>query len=96
MDKISRVQCYNQGNSIFNSSHGSVTPKLNLFFIHFQVRNEKARRYLSSMRKKDPVPFSKKFPSADPLGLKLLEKLLAFDPKDRPTIEEVVLCCCLK
>jgi len=48
------------------------------------------------MRKKDPVPFSQKFPGADPLGLKLLEKLLAFDPKDRPTTEEVVLCCCLK
>ena len=48
------------------------------------------------MRKKDHVPFSQKFPSADPLGLKLLEKLLAFDPKDHPTTEEVVLCCCLK
>uniref|UniRef100_A0A453A100 mitogen-activated protein kinase n=1 Tax=Aegilops tauschii subsp. strangulata TaxID=200361 RepID=A0A453A100_AEGTS len=58
-----------------------------------RVRNEKARRYLSSMRKKDPVPFSQKFPNADPLGVKLLEKLLAFDPKDRPTAEEVVLWC---
>jgi mitogen-activated protein kinase 1/3 len=47
------------------------------------------------MRKKDPVPFSQKFPSADPLALKLLEKLLVFDPKDRLTGEEVVLCCCL-
>ncbi|CAD6332733.1 unnamed protein product [Miscanthus lutarioriparius] len=55
-----------------------------------KVRNEKARRYLSSMRKKDPVPFSQKFPSADPLALKLLEKLLAFDPKDRPTAEEAL------
>lgn len=55
----------------------------------FQVRNEKARRYLSSMRKKQPVPFAQKFPSADPLALKLLERLLAFDPKDRPTAEEV-------
>ncbi|CAA6671342.1 unnamed protein product [Spirodela intermedia] len=50
-----------------------------------QVRNEKARRYLSSMRKKQPVPFAQKFPNADPLALKLLERLLAFDPKDRPT-----------
>ncbi|KAM3300496.1 hypothetical protein ACQJBY_041487 [Aegilops geniculata] len=55
-----------------------------------RVRNEKARRYLSSMRKKDPVPFSQKFPNADPLGVKLLEKLLAFDPKDRPTAEEAL------
>lgn len=54
-----------------------------------QIRNEKARRYLSSMRKKQPVPFSRKFPHADPLAVRLLERLLAFDPKDRPTAEEV-------
>ncbi|PIN05460.1 Mitogen-activated protein kinase [Handroanthus impetiginosus] len=55
-----------------------------------RVRNEKARRYLTSMRKKQPVPFSQKFPNADPLALRLLEKLLAFDPKDRPTAEEAL------
>ncbi|RWR86355.1 mitogen-activated protein kinase 8-like protein [Cinnamomum micranthum f. kanehirae] len=55
-----------------------------------KVRNEKARRYLSSLRKKQPVPFAKKFPKADPLALKLLERLLAFDPKDRPTAEEAL------
>ncbi|KAJ8550880.1 hypothetical protein K7X08_000250 [Anisodus acutangulus] len=53
-----------------------------------KIRNEKARRYLSSMRKKQPVPFTKKFPNADPLALRLLERLLAFDPKDRPSAEE--------
>ncbi|KAF5195794.1 Mitogen-activated protein kinase [Thalictrum thalictroides] len=52
-----------------------------------RIRNEKARRYLSSMRKKPPVPFSHKFPNADPLALRLLERLLAFDPKDRPSAE---------
>lgn len=41
------------------------------------------------MRKKTPIPFSQKFPNADPLAVKLLERLLAFDPKDRPTAEEV-------
>lgn len=55
-----------------------------------RVRNDKARRYLSSMRKKQPIPFSQKFQNADPLALKLLEKLLAFDPKDRPTAEEAL------
>ena len=47
------------------------------------------------MRKKQPVPFAQKFPNADPLALRLLERLLAFDPKDRPTAEEVcyiILC----
>lgn len=43
------------------------------------------------MRKKLPVPFSQKFPNVDPLALRLLEHLLAFDPKDRPTAEEVRL-----
>ncbi|XP_062206427.1 mitogen-activated protein kinase 8-like isoform X1 [Phragmites australis] len=55
-----------------------------------RIRNEKARRYLSSMRKKQPVPFSERFPKADPAALKLLQRLLAFDPKDRPTAEEAL------
>ncbi|CAN1180363.1 Mitogen-activated protein kinase 9 [Linum perenne] len=55
-----------------------------------RIRNEKARRYLSSMRKKVPVPFTQKFPNADPLALNLLEKLLSFDPKDRPTAAEAL------
>ncbi|KAJ1441417.1 Protein kinase domain [Sesbania bispinosa] len=44
----------------------------------------------TSMRKKQPVPFAQKFPNADPLALRLLERLLAFDPKDRPTAEEAL------
>jgi serine/threonine protein kinase len=55
-----------------------------------RIRNEKARRYLSCMRKKHPVPFTQKFRNADPLALRLLERLLAFDPKDRPTAEEAL------
>ncbi|AEE29679.1 Protein kinase superfamily protein [Arabidopsis thaliana] len=55
-----------------------------------RIRNEKARRYLSSMRKKQPVPFSHKFPKADPLALRLLERLLAFDPKDRASAEDAL------
>ncbi|KAG9132068.1 hypothetical protein Leryth_022514 [Lithospermum erythrorhizon] len=55
-----------------------------------QVRNDKARKYLMSMRKKQPVSFGKKFPNVDPLAVKLLERLLAFDPKDRPSAEEAL------
>ncbi|KAI4369605.1 hypothetical protein MLD38_018030 [Melastoma candidum] len=55
-----------------------------------RIRNEKARRYLSSMRKKRPVPLSHKFPHADPLALRLLERMLAFEPKDRPSAEEAL------
>ncbi|KAK2980451.1 hypothetical protein RJ640_028859 [Escallonia rubra] len=55
-----------------------------------RIRNEKARRYLSSMRKKKPIPFSHRFPNADPLALRLLERMLAFEPKDRPSAEEAL------
>lgn len=58
-------------------------------FEFMQVRNDKARKYLMEMRKKSPVPFEQKFPNADPLALRLLQRLLAFDPKDRPTAQEV-------
>ncbi|XP_059661388.1 mitogen-activated protein kinase 19-like [Cornus florida] len=54
------------------------------------VRNEKARKYLIDMRRKHPVRFTEKFPNSDPLGLRLLQRLLAFDPKDRPTAEEAL------
>ncbi|KAE8727751.1 hypothetical protein F3Y22_tig00005377pilonHSYRG00083 [Hibiscus syriacus] len=54
------------------------------------IRNEKARRYLSSMRKKPPIPFSQKFPNVDLGALRLLERLLSFDLKDHPTAEEAL------
>ncbi|OAY60636.1 mitogen-activated protein kinase 20 [Manihot esculenta] len=55
-----------------------------------RVRNDKARKYLTTMRKKQLVPFAQKFPNGDPLALRLLERLLAFDPKDRPTAKEAL------
>uniref|UniRef100_A0A453S9C8 Protein kinase domain-containing protein n=1 Tax=Aegilops tauschii subsp. strangulata TaxID=200361 RepID=A0A453S9C8_AEGTS len=55
-----------------------------------KVRNDKARKYLTCMRKKQPASFSQKFPKADPLALRLLRRLLAFDPKDRPSAEEAL------
>lgn len=54
------------------------------------VRNEKARRYLTNMRKKQPVSLTEKILNADPAALRLLQRLLAFDPKDRPTAEEAL------
>jgi len=55
-----------------------------------KIRSDKAREYLLSMPRKRPIPFSHKFHNADPLALSLLERLLAFDPKDRPTAEEAL------
>ncbi|KAL6842720.1 hypothetical protein ACP4OV_027564 [Aristida adscensionis] len=54
------------------------------------IRNDKARRYLSNMRKKPPIPFTQKFPGVHPMALHLLEHLLAFDPKDRLTAAEAL------
>ncbi|GJY34709.1 coatomer subunit alpha-1 [Tanacetum coccineum] len=56
-----------------------------------RIRNEKARRYLSNMRKKLEIPFSHKFPNINPLALRLLERLLSFDPKDRPSAEDALV-----
>ncbi|XP_016495388.1 mitogen-activated protein kinase 9-like isoform X1 [Nicotiana tabacum] len=55
-----------------------------------RIKNDKARRYLSSMKNKSPIPLSQKFPDIDPLALRLLERLIAFDPKDRPSAEEAL------
>ncbi|XP_022679445.1 mitogen-activated protein kinase 13 isoform X2 [Setaria italica] len=55
-----------------------------------RIHSDRARQYLIDMRMKHPIPFSHKFHDADPLALRLLERLLAFDPKDRPTAEEAL------
>jgi len=55
-----------------------------------QICSDKARKYLIGMPRKPPIPFSHKFHNADPSALRLLERLLAFDPKYRPTAEEAL------
>ena len=55
-----------------------------------KVRNEKARRFLQQMRIKPATPLSEKFPGVDSKALNLLEKLLAFDPDDRPTAAQAL------
>ncbi|CAI0383347.1 unnamed protein product, partial [Linum tenue] len=56
-----------------------------------RIGNEKARKYLTGMSKKQPIPFTKYFPGKDAGALRLLERMLAFDPKDRPSAEEQAL-----
>ncbi|RZC74837.1 hypothetical protein C5167_050314 [Papaver somniferum] len=72
------------------STESITRPSREMAITAYEIRNEKARRYLSNMRKKTPLPFSQKFPDADPLALQLLERLLAFDPKDRPSAEDAL------
>ncbi|KAH7420336.1 hypothetical protein KP509_13G002500 [Ceratopteris richardii] len=55
-----------------------------------RIRNDKARRYLTNMRRKQPGSFYQKFPNIDPMAVKLLQKLLSFDAKDRPTAEQAL------
>lgn len=55
-----------------------------------RVRNENSRRFLNNMANKVPVSFSDKFPHVCPLALDLLERLLAFDPRDRLSAEEAL------
>jgi hypothetical protein len=55
-----------------------------------QVRNEKARRFLMNMRKKQGQAFEVVFQKADRAALALLKRMLAFDPVERPTSEEAL------
>lgn len=61
-----------------------------LLSLNVQVRNEKAGRYLRSMRLKKSIRFSHRFPHDDPLDLRILQKLLSFELNERPTVEEVL------
>lgn len=55
-----------------------------------KVRNEKAKRFLSNMRDKQSIPFSRQFQGADPKALSLLKRMLAFDPQERPSAVEAL------
>ncbi|KVH84931.1 Protein kinase-like domain-containing protein [Cynara cardunculus var. scolymus] len=47
-----------------------------------RVRDDKARKYSTDMQRKNLVTFAGKFLDVDPLALRLLQRLLAFDSKD--------------
>ncbi|EPS58802.1 hypothetical protein M569_16010, partial [Genlisea aurea] len=55
-----------------------------------RVKNERAKTLLMAMRKKKPIPLAEKIPDADPSAVKLLQRLLSFDPNDRPTADEAL------
>ncbi len=54
------------------------------------MRNEKARRFLMNMRRKPGVNLEQYFPRADRGALRLLKRMLAFDPAERPSSEEAL------
>jgi len=47
------------------------------------IMNDKARCYLASLPFKPKIPLNKIFPTADPLALDLLDKMLTFNPSTR-------------
>jgi serine/threonine protein kinase len=55
-----------------------------------KVGSERAKTYLESLPKMPVVPFSRLYPSASPLAVDLLEKLLCWDPEDRISAEEAL------
>ncbi|OWM66401.1 mitogen-activated protein kinase homolog 1-like [Punica granatum] len=54
------------------------------------IQNEKARRYIKSLRYSNGTRLSSRFPKADSTGLDLLESMLLFDPNKRITAAEAL------
>jgi len=55
-----------------------------------KIRNEKSKKYLLQMQDKPGVEFGAKFPAVDPAAIRLLKRLLEFDPAARPSAEEAL------
>lgn len=54
------------------------------------IESEKARRYIRSLPLKPRIAFDRIYPNANPLALELLQRLLAFNPSKRLTVEEAL------
>jgi len=57
---------------------------------NFRKKNSKERDFVANLPKKQKIPFTQLFPSANPLACDLLEKLLAFEPENRIKIEDAL------
>lgn len=50
--------------------------------------SEHARRYLSNLPHRPKIPFTQLYPNANALAINMIEKMLRFNPNDRPTVEQ--------
>lgn len=57
---------------------------------YYGIKSRRAREYIRSLPFKKRVPFSTLFPNTSPQAIDLLEKLLAFNPAKRITVEEAL------
>jgi len=64
---------------------GSPTPE-----VLARVKNEKARKYLQGLPQKQPQSLAHRFPKADAEALRILGRMLTFDPDARPSCEELL------
>ncbi|KAK6134459.1 hypothetical protein DH2020_031798 [Rehmannia glutinosa] len=70
---------------------GTVTGVWNItLFVEYCGAKREGKEIFNGYEEKRPVPFAEKFPNGDPLALKLLQRMLAFDPKDRPSAAEAL------
>ena len=57
---------------------------------YYGIKSRRAREYIRSLPFKKKIPFKHLFPKTNDLALDLLEKLLAFNPAKRITVEEAL------
>ena len=57
---------------------------------YYGIKSRRAREYIRSLPFKKKIPMKSMFPKTSDLALDLLEKLLAFNPVKRITVEEAL------
>lgn len=57
---------------------------------YYGIKSRRAREYIRSLPFKKKIPFRALFPKSNELALDLLEKLLAFNPAKRISVEDAL------
>ena len=57
---------------------------------YYGIKSRRAREYIRSLPFKKKIPWKAMFPKTNDLALDLLERLLAFNPVKRITVEEAL------